>query len=178
MLVHSRGANCDTPHMARKLRRIERVEFSGDGYTLVIAHMARLVDAGDGWINLIPKIADDYEETTSLGFLTLVGGGASGVTMCTWIPASHDHRGRSQASIGITHVTGRRAGPELHTSGAPIPETWLVEQDHPRRGLVVRFPGDEPNEQVLVWALRAVATLSAPRDIRRWRGDIYNPATL
>ena len=99
--------------MARKLRRIERVEFSGDDYTLITAHMARLVDAGDGWINLIPKIADDREAPTSLGFLTLVGGGASGVTMCTWIPASHEHRGRSQASVGIAHVTGRRAVPEL-----------------------------------------------------------------
>jgi len=161
--------------MTRKLRQIERVEFSVDGLTQIVACMARLADAGDGWINLIPKIGDDYEGPTSLRFLTLVGAGASGVTMCTWIPASHDRHGRSQASLGITHVTGRRALPELHSPAAPIPERWLVEQDHPRRGLILRVPADEPHEQVLMWALRAVGTLSTPRDIRRWRADIYNP---
>ena len=164
--------------MARKLRQIEHVEFSVDGVTQIVACMARLALAGDGWINLIPKIADDFEGPTSLGFLTLVGAGASGVTMCTWIPASHDNRKEgSRASLGITHVTGRRALPVLnYSSAAPTPETWLVEQDHPRRGLILRVPADEPHEQLLVWALQAVGVLSAPRDIRRWRADIYNPA--
>jgi hypothetical protein len=161
--------------VARKLREIERVEFSLDDLTQVVACMERLADAGDGWINLVPRITDEDERPTSLGFFTLFGGGGPGVTMATWIPASHDHRGRIQPSLGITQVTGHRAAAELHSLAVPIPETWLVEQDHPNRGLILRVPSDEPHEQVLVWALRAVAALSTPPPIKKWQADIYLP---
>jgi len=137
--------------------------------------MARPADAEDGWINLIPRITDDDERPTYLGFFAMFGGGGMGVTMCTWIPAGQEHRGHVLASLGITHGTGQRAAAKLDSLAVPIPETWRVEQDHPRRGLILRVPSDEPHEQVLVWALQAVGVLSAPRDIRRWRADIYNP---
>jgi len=153
------------------------VEFSVDELTQIVARMARLAGAGEGWINLIPRITDDDERPTSLGFFTLFGGGGTGVTMCTWIPGSHDHRGRIQPSLGITHVTGHRAVAKLHALAVPIPETWLVEQDHPHRGLILRVPFDEPHEQVLVWALRAVGALSTPPPIRGWQADVYLPAT-
>jgi hypothetical protein len=162
--------------MPRRSQQIDRVEFTADVLTDVVACMTRLADAGDGWINLLPKIGDDFEGPTTLRFLTLLGAGASGVTMCTWIPASQDRRGDNQVSLGITHVTGRRAVPQLNVPATSIPETWVVEQDHPRRGLVLRVPAGEPHEQVLGWALRAVGSLSEPRDIRRWRADIHNPA--
>jgi len=153
------------------------VEFSVDELTQIVACMERLAIAGDGWINLIPRIADDDERPTSIGFFTLFGGGGTGVTMCTWIPGSHDHRARIQPSLGITHATGHRAAAELHSLAVPVPETWLVEQDHPSRGLILRVPSDEPHEQVLVWALRAVDALRTSPPIRGWRGDIYLPAT-
>jgi len=172
----SSAANCDTPPVARRLRQIERVEFSLDELRRLVASMARLAEAGDGWINLIPRIGDEDERPTSLGFFTLFGGGATGVTMCTWIPGSRQRRRDRQPSLGITHVTGRRAVAQLRSLAVPIPETWLVEQDHPRRGLILRLPCDEPHEEVLVWALRAVSALSGPRPIRGWRADIYLPA--
>jgi hypothetical protein len=163
--------------VARKTRQIERLEFTADDLAQVVARMARLAGAGEGWINLIPRVTDDDERPTSLGFFTMFGGGGSGVPMCTWIPAGHDHRGRLQPSLGITHATGHRAAAELRSRDVPIPETWLVEQDHPHRGLILRPPADEPDEQVLAWALRAVTALSTPPPIRRWDADIYLPAT-
>jgi hypothetical protein len=163
--------------VARKQRRIERVEFNLDEPTQIVGYMARLAAAGDGWINLIPNTTDDDDRPTSLRFFTLFSGGSSGITMCTWIPPNHTRRELSQPSLGISHVTGHRAAAELLSLALPIPEAWLVEQDHPRRGLVLRVPSDEPHEQVLVWALRAVGALSAFGPIRRWRADIYLPAT-
>ena len=136
-----------------------------------------LAEAEDGWINLIPKITDDGGMPTSLGFLTLFSGGSSGVTMCTWIPGSHDRTGRNQPSLGITHVTGHRAVAQLLTLEISIPPTWLVEQDHPRRGLVLRLPPAEPAERVLAWALRAIGGLSPGVAFRGWRADIYLPLT-
>jgi hypothetical protein len=152
------------------------VVFNANDLTRIVTGMARLSGAGDGWINLIPSIAENDERPTSLGFFTLLGGGSIGVTMCTWIPGGHDRRGPTRPSLGITHVTARRAVAQLQSLAVPVPETWVVEQDHPRRGLVLRLPSDEPYEQVLVWALRAVGALSAPRPTRGWQADIYLPA--
>ncbi|MGD0984824.1 MAG: hypothetical protein ABSA65_13570 [Acidimicrobiales bacterium] len=162
--------------MARALRDIEQLEFSVDDRVQVVACMERLAGAEDGWINLIPRIADNDERPTSLGFFALLGGSAIGVTMCTWVPGSHNRRGFVKPSLGIAHVTRHRVFAELHSRAVPIPETWLVEQDHPRRGLVLRVPPDEPHEQVLVWAIRAISALSALGPIKKWRADIYLPA--
>ncbi|MGO9965410.1 MAG: hypothetical protein ACLPUG_18560 [Acidimicrobiales bacterium] len=162
--------------MARKLRDVERVEFTVDDLGQVVAHMARLASAEDGWINAIPKINDNDEKPTSLGFFTLFNGSGSGVTMCTWVPGSHSRRGLVRPNLGIAHGTGRRIFAELHSLAVPIPENWFVEQDHPRRGLVLRVPSDEAHAQVLMWALRAVIALKAPRPIREWRADVYLPA--
>ncbi len=170
------GTMSHTSRVARKLRQVEQVAFSVDELTQIVACMERLAGAEDGWVNLIPRIADNDERPTSLGFFTLFGGGTIGVTMCTWIPGSHNRRGYIKPSLGITHVTGRRVFAELHSLAVPIPETWFVEQDHPRRGLVLRVPSEEPHEQVLVWALRAVEALSTRR-LGRWRADIYLPVT-
>ncbi len=162
--------------MARKLRQIERLAFRADEPAQIIEYMKRLADAGDGWINLLPNVSSDDERPTSLGFLTLVGGGALGVTMCTWIPASHNDRRRTHSSLGIAHLTAHRAAAQLASSAVPIPATWFVEQDHRRRGLVMRVPSDEPHGQVLEWALRAADALSPPRPERTWRADVYLPA--
>lgn len=137
--------------------------------------MARLTAAEDGWINLIPRPADSEEQPTSLGFFTLLGGGGSGVTMCTWIPETHDRRGPRLPSLGITHNAGRRAVPELGSLGVVLPATWLVEQDHPRRGLVVRLPAGEAEEQVLEWALLAVNALGSLRPISDWQAEVHLP---
>jgi hypothetical protein len=140
--------------------------------------MTELAVAGDGWINLVPRMSeDDDEKPTSLGFLTLFGGGGSGLTMCTWIPAAKDHAPQPRSSLGIAHVTGHRAVTELAERSTAVPATWVVEQDHPFRGLVVRIPVAEPNEAVVTWALRAVGALGTPRPIRGWRADVYLPLT-
>jgi hypothetical protein len=138
--------------------------------------MAQLATAGDGWINLIPRMSDDDDDNpTSLGFLTLFGGGGPGMTMCTWIPGTRDHAAQTQSSLGIAHQTGHRAVTELASRNTAVPQTWVVEQDHPFRGLVLRVPSEESNELVVTWALRAVRALGTPRPVRGWRADIYLP---
>ena len=162
--------------MPRKRRQIERVVFNGDEPKQVVAYMARLGSAEDGWINLIPRISDDDDRPTSLRFFTLFSGGSTGDTMCTWIPGSHNRRGLVQPTLGIADATGRRVFAELPLLDVPIPQTWIVEQDHPRRGLILRVPSDEPGEEVLIWALRAAGALLA-LPIRGWRADVHLPIT-
>ena len=162
--------------MPRERRQIERVAFNGDELKEVVAYMARLGSAEDGWINLTPRTSDDDDRPTSLRFFTLLSGGSTGDTMCTWIPGSHNRRGLVQPTLGIAHITGHRVFAELPLLDVPIPQTWIVEQDHPRRGLILRLPFDESSEQVLIWALRAAGALLA-LPIRRWRADVYLPVT-
>ncbi len=141
----------------------------------VVSSMDKLAAAGDGWVNLLPGLAENETRSSSLGFLTLFSGGSIGVTMCTWIPAGDGERTDRRASLGITHITARRVVARLEALGLPVPAGWLVEQDHPRRGLVLRLPAGEPAEGVLAWAMAAVEALIAPRPIMNWDADVYLP---
>jgi hypothetical protein len=161
--------------VSRALRQIERINLDADDVSPVVVWMSRLTDAGDGWINLVPRTPEGNERPTALGFFALFSGGGSGTTMCTWIPATPSRRGPSGPSLGITHVAGRRVAAELGPLGMAIPETWSVEQDHPRRGLILRLPSDEDDGRVLEWALRAADALGGPEPIGRWRADIHLP---
>lgn len=173
-----RRANCDTPVVARRPRQQKTVFFRADDLTPVTNWMAELAIAEDGWVNMVPRMSDDEDDQpTSLGFLTLFGGGGAGLTMCTWIPGRRDQTLRSPSSLGIAHVTGHRAVAELASRNTAVPESWVVEQDHPFRGLVLRVPSEESHEVVASWALRAVRALGTPRAIRGWRADIFLPLT-
>jgi hypothetical protein len=160
--------------VAPKARRVERLEFSADEASEILGYMTLLAQAGDGWINLLPNTAV-ADKPTTLGFFTLFGGGSLGVTMCTWIPGRDTRRGRSATKLGFSFSTGRRFGSELPTP--TIPENWAIEQDHPRRGLILTVPFDESHELVLAWALRALEALSpAGRRVGSWLAQIYLPA--
>ncbi|MGA8296374.1 MAG: hypothetical protein WB770_04970 [Acidimicrobiales bacterium] len=137
--------------------------------------MAQLSRAGDGWINLIPH-TNEEEKPTSLGFLTLFGGGSTGVAMCTWVPAVLEPSGRNRVRLGISHVSGLRAVSQLRSLGTPVPENWAVEQDHPLRGLVLQLPSEEANERVLEWALGAARALNSISSALEWRAEIYFPS--
>ena len=103
-------ADCDTPRMARKPREIERVQFSVDDLDQVVGRMTKLADAGDGWINVIPHIADYDDKPTSLGSLTLLGG-ARASRCAPGSPGAMIAKGASSDGLGISQLT-------RHTHGA------------------------------------------------------------
>jgi hypothetical protein len=161
----------------RKLRAVEQLQFSVASLTPIVARMDRLAAAGDGWVNFVPSISDRRERPTTLGFMALFSGGGSGATMITWIPGRSDKRGAVGPSLGITHATGHRAVAALASADVPVPATWTIEQDHPRRGLILRLPADAGNEEVVTWAVRAVGALNTPRQLTSWRAEVHLPAT-
>ena len=162
--------------MTRASRRVERVEFDTDRVDEIVQYLDRLAEAGDGWINLVPATAEG-DEPRRVGFLSLFGGGSIGFTMCTWVPPRLDAREPVAATLGIAHNSGRRAVAQLQASALAIPPTWIVEQDHPRRGLVIRIPASVAHEEVLTFALRATSALSDRGRIGMWRADVHFPAT-
>ena len=165
------GLGRETARMTYTPHRIERLYFSSAAPTSLLERMEELAAAADGWINVLPKPDDDRAIRTSLGFLALLGGGASGLTMWTWIPRDQSRRDRLTTRLGISHVKRCRAA----TIVPPVPLGWRVEQDHPRRGLVLAVPPEEAHAAVATWALRATEALSA-RPVIAWRADVYLPA--
>jgi hypothetical protein len=156
--------------VTRVVRLMKQVEFTSEDQDEILGYMNELSHARDGWINVLPE-KDAAESTGTLGFLTLFGGGNSGITMFTWKPEPEDPQAVRRDSLGITHATGRRVAASL-----TIPENWRVQQDHPQRGLVLSIPDEEPHTQVLDWALRTLAALSPFARAGSWRADIYLPS--
>lgn len=163
--------------MPRPVRSIERVEFEGEAPATVVHYMTLLDASRDGWINIVPKHADDEDEPpTTLSFSQLVSGGGSSLTMCTWVPCRDDRPGHDHHELGITHNSGQRAGARLAAASLAVPGNWFIAQDHPRRGLVVHIPRAVPHDTVLTWGLRATALLSHNAQGGRWLAEIHLPS--
>ena len=163
--------------MGSRGRNIDRFEFVPDDSAMVVACMRQLSDAHDGWINLLPAVVDDEDgPTMPTGLAAIFGGGNPGVTMCTWVAAGQDRRGRNPAKLGIMHACGREAAARLRSQDVTLPAGWLVEQDHPRRGLVVQVPAAASPEVVLDWALRAGKALCNVRLTGKWQAEVHFPA--
>jgi hypothetical protein len=158
----------------RRTRTVERLAFDPGAPEPVLAFMLRLSAAGEGWVNFIPRPLEDGR-STRLRALTLFSGDASGVTMGTWVPARLDERTVVNASLGLTHATGRRALAQLRDASLELPAGWIVAQDHPRRGLVITLPVGVAHEVIVTWAVRAVHVLSPGTRIGPWRAEVHLP---
>jgi hypothetical protein len=75
-------------------------------------------------------------------------------------------------SLGIQHSTGPKVVARLASLDLPLPQGWRWQQDHPRRGLVVRVPADVAHAVQLDWLLRAGAALSIVPLTGEWEARI------
>jgi hypothetical protein len=60
----------------------------------------------------------------------------------------------------------------LVTLGVPLPKGWRWEQDHPRRGLVIRPPIDAAHRDQLDWLLRAATALTKVPLTGEWEARV------
>ena len=154
---------------------VKELEFTPEDTAPVLAAMAELRAAADGWVNLLPGIAGD--PGTAAGPF-LFGPRQPDVTMGTWMPAGRRKFGgriERDAVLGIMHPQGRHAVSRLAGVGLPLPEGWRVRQDHQRRGLLLAVPATAATAEVLAWALRAAAELCAEPMTGRWKAVVYRP---
>ena len=78
--------------------------------------------------------------------------------------------------MGLMHPTGAKAVPRLAEAGVSVPEEWMVVQDHPRRGLLVRTPVSVVEADVVTWSVRAGIALCRAEMTGRWRAVVYLPS--
>lgn len=148
------------------------IEFAEDDRAAVVRRMAKLADAGAGWINFSPGLNVEEPPAPRSGMGMLLAARGPLVPMATWAPP----QGREPETAGIEHGQGPKVVRMLAERGVPVPEGWRVAQDHPRRGLVVvPVPGvgDEALDVVLDWLLRASAALCPLPRSGNWRAYCY-----
>ena len=156
-------------------RALRRVEFVASVPGAVLADMADLRREADGWINLLPGVDEEDDQPEGQSLFSVFGTRRQGVTMATWMPPRPGRRGGEVVHLGIAHSAGDRVGRFLATAGHPVPGGWRVDQDHPRRGLIVLVPPAELDEEVLAWALAATAALCTRRLTGSWQAEVYLP---
>lgn len=151
------------------------VEFLTDDLTAVLARMAELAERQDGWINFEPGVDVDDLPPARTGLAGLITGRGPDVPLATWTPgAAPRGRGRGEPpSIGLQHGAGPGARARLAEAGHPVPQGWVVLQDHAKRGLVVAVPPAVTHADVLGWLLGAAAVLSTVPLDRDWRAAVY-----
>jgi hypothetical protein len=57
----------------------------------------------------------------------------------------------------------------------PLPEGWIVRQDHPRRGIVLETPVDAAEADVIAWCISAGTALCRAEMTGEWRAVVYEP---
>jgi hypothetical protein len=158
----------------------ETLEFLRDEPDPVLERMAAIAAHRRGWINLRPRVhgddaddAPDEAPVQPVGLFAVFGGGGPPVPLCTWTPGEVRRRGVEPASVGIQHAVGPKAVRWLAEFGTPVPDGWVVAQDHPRRGLVVRAPPDADPAAVLGWLLQAGDAMCRLPLTGWWRAAVY-----
>jgi hypothetical protein len=150
------------------------VEFDEDRRDPVVDHMAEMVAAQAGWLNLTPGLDMDVPPPDRSPLASLFGSRGPTVPLGTWTPPQD----RRPATAGIQHPEGPRAVRLLTERGAPVPAEWRVLQDHPKRGLVVAVVGGQDRgdlDRTLVWLLFATGALCPWPRTGEWRALCYLP---
>ena len=78
----------------------------------------------------------------------------------TWVPSYERKQQIIPTQIGITHPVGTKAVQRLREFEVKIPSEWTVEQDHPKRGIVLSLPSYYSDEEVINLAVGSLRVLS------------------
>ena len=112
-------------------RETMTIEFRPPDVAGVADSLAKLRDAGSGWINLLPGIHEDAADPEpAAGLFAFFGNRAAPVSMATVMPAKKERRDTEGVTIGVMHPTGAKAIARLAEAGVTLPEGWVVRQDH------------------------------------------------
>ena len=150
------------------------LEFRRESPEDAVALLGELAGNGQGWVNIYPVVDDAPPEARS-GLFGIFSGRGPAVPLATYVPSTIGRHREQPASVGIQHGAGPRAVARLSDAGIEVPARWRVRQDHPRRGLVLELPGDEPVGQVLAFLLDAATALSRVRTGESWAAERYGP---
>ncbi len=158
-------------------RETDTFDFTPPDLDRITGYLAHVTRAGGGWINLMPGVEVDDKGTTtvSAGLFSLFGNRQAPVTMTTLMPPPPSRQATEGVTIGLMHPTGGKAVARLAQAGVPVPDRWVVRQDHARRGLLIRVPHGAGEGDIVGWSLRAGAALCQEDLTGEWQAVVYLP---
>jgi hypothetical protein len=156
-------------------RESRTIEFTPPDVERVGDELGALREAGDGWVNLMPGVVDDADINPPAGLFAFFGTRQPPVTMATVMPARQDKRDTEGMSVGLMHPTGAKAVARLAEAGVAVPRDWVVRQDHPRRGLVLRTASDSAPVDIVAWCVQAGTALCMVDMTGQWQAVVYLP---
>ena len=156
-------------------RQTKTIEFTPPDIDGVGDELAALREAADGWVNLMPGIAEDADVEPPGGLFAFFGTRQAPVTMATVMPARQDKRDVEGMSVGLMHPTGAHAVARLADAGIAVPEGWVVRQDHARRGLVLQTSPAAGAAAIVTWCVQAGTELCRAEMTGQWQAVVYLP---
>lgn len=134
--------------------------------------MAALEADRSGWVVIEPVV-----EAEALDAAPRTGGLFSGrgpaVPELSWVPGRVGRRGPGPVSVGVRHASGPRLKQRLADEGHPVPHTWTVVDDNPRRGFVAQLPDGADPALVLDWLLTVAESVTAVPLTGRWQAVVH-----
>ena len=140
---------------------VRRIPFERSDLSVVVAAMADIAAAADGWVNIGPALSNEQaaQIPTRSGLGAWFSSRGPTVAMGTWMPAPAT--GRAQAAqVGVEHGQGPDALKRLEQAGLVLPAGWLKRQDHAKHGVVVENDAEADLSLVVDWMVRAVTILT------------------
>jgi hypothetical protein len=158
-------------------RDVDKFEFTPPAFDRVTGYLHHLTEACQGWINLLPGVDADEDETQTVppGLFSLFSNRQPPVTMATLMPARPTKRGIEGVTIGLLHPTGPKAVARLSEAGVAVPPDWRVRQDHARRGLVLLTTLGASESAIIEWGIRAGTALCRREMTGQWQAVVYLP---
>lgn len=137
-------------------------ETAGRFDSTVLTETVSVVDhalhAAGSWCNFVFEPIEDenmIDESPLFGFLAARGPANPLAT----ILAAETGKKEKPAEIGIQHRAGTKAAEQLREADLQLPQGAVVTQDHPRRGLVVKWPQNEETATLVAWLFPAMRVL-------------------
>lgn len=153
----------------------DEIVFRADDRAELVARMARLARARDGWVNISPVLPEGVNPPRQ-GLLRFLGARGPEALLATWIPGKARREGFEPTTVGLQHAAGKKVVSRLADSGLPMPEGWRVTQDHAARGVVATVGEGADLDEVAAWLLGAAERVATSPLTGKWRATFYRSA--
>jgi hypothetical protein len=127
-----------------------------------------------GWVNIEPIVEqddlDELRDKTPHPLLRMFSAKGAPIPFGTIVVQSDG------LAVGLEHSRGRRVLPELRELNIVAPDSWRLQQDHAKRGVVHLAPRGEQPQVVVAWICAAATAVSAVPIRGAWTAMVATPS--
>ena len=126
------------------------------------------VSDGRGWVNVLPRVADDDLPDIHVNF---IGWTNHGIPVATFLSVAPRNGSPQPSSLGVLHSRGRLGKARITDmlEGAP----FAIRQDHSQRGILLVVPPETSSALVLDVMCRFSRDLCEHEMTGGWRLEMY-----